>query len=328
MTRFAIRRVAAAAVVLFTLSVLIFLLEDISPGDPARAYLGGNASPSAVAAERQRLGLNDSLLHRYGHFLSGVFHGSLGVSYRTHRSVVSDLGSFLPATVELVAFAFVLALLFGAVYAGTAALRVPGGAVVRGLLLLLATAPQFLLAIGGIVLFYSHLNWLPASGRGPQSSSPSGFVILDALVRLHLGQLATALRYAVLPALVLSVAPSIGIGRVLRSSLEQTLRADHVRTAQSKGLTERAVLARHVLRNSAGPALSMAGLQLGFMFAGDVIVEQIFSWPGIGNYLAEAIPQSDFAAIAGVTLVLGAVYVAANALVDLLQALADPRIVL
>ncbi len=125
---------------------------------------------------------------------------------------------------------------------------------------------------------------------------------------------------------MLAIAPAIAIGRIFRSSLDMTLHADYVRTARSKGLGEGAVLRSHVLRNSLGPALSMAGLQLGFMFAGVVVVEQVFSWPGIGNYLAASIPVADFPAIAGVTLVLGAVYILANTAVDLLQAAADPRI--
>jgi peptide/nickel transport system permease protein len=116
------------------------------------------------------------------------------------------------------------------------------------------------------------------------------------------------------------------MGRVLRSSLLAVLDVDYVRTARSKGLTEPQVVAHHVLRNAIGPALSMGGLQLGFMFAGVVVVEQVFSWPGIGNYLAASIPVSDFPAIAGVTLVLGAIYVVSNVVVDLLQALADPRV--
>ena len=325
---FAVRRAAAAGVVLLTLSAIVFALEDISPGDPARAYLGGNASPAAVAAERRTLRLDDPLIARFGHFLSGIFHGSLGVSYRTHRPVTSDLAAFLLASIELVLVAFLLAIVLGGTYAVTAALRLPGSGLLRGLLLTAATAPPFLLALGGIIVFYADLGWLPASGRGPQQETQSGFTIVDAVLHAAPGQLVTALRYALMPALVLSIAPAIAVGRVLRSSLEQTLRADHVRTARSKGLAERAVLFRHVLRNSLGPALSMAGLQLGFMFGGVVIVEQIFSWPGIGNYLAESLPVSDFSAIAGVTLVLGAVYVLANAVVDVLQALADPRITL
>jgi peptide/nickel transport system permease protein len=130
----------------------------------------------------------------------------------------------------------------------------------------------------------------------------------------------------VMPATVLAIAPAIAIGRIFRSSLEATLHADHVRTARSKGLPELRVLTGHVVRNSIGPALSMAGLQLGFMFAGVVVVEQVFSWPGIGNYLAASIPVADFPAVAGVTLVLGSVYIVTNAVVDLLQVAADPRI--
>jgi peptide/nickel transport system permease protein len=230
--------------------------------------------------------------------------------------VTSDLGAFLPATVELVVVAFLLALLLGAVFAASGALRWPGGAGLRAVLLVGATAPPFLLALGGIILFYSRLGWLPASGRG------------GSLFTTQWTEFESAVQHVFLPALVLAVAPAVSIGRILRASLEATLGADHVRTARSKGLTEFSVFARHVFRNSVGPGLSMAGLQLGFMFAGVVVVEQIFSWPGIGNYLAESIPASDYPAIAGVTLVLGAIYVVTNAVVDLAQALADPRITL
>src|SRR5258707_7778047 len=136
------------------------------------------------------------------------------------------------------------------------------------------------------------------------------------------------MEHVFVPALVLAIAPAVRIGRILRTSIEATFDAAHARTARSKGLTELAVLTRHVVRNSVGPGLSMAGLQLGFMFAGVVVVEEIFSWPGIGNYLAQSIPDSDFPAIAGVTLVLGAIYIVTNAVVDLLQAFADPRVTL
>jgi peptide/nickel transport system permease protein len=322
MTGFVIKRAAAAIAVLLVLSAAIFLLQEISPGDPVKAYLGANASPAAVASERARLHLDDPPVPRYLRYLDGVAHGDLGVSYRTHDGVTKDLGAFLPATVELVVVAFLFALLLGILFAASGALRWPGGAALRTVLLVGATAPPFLLALGGIILFYSRLGWLPASGRG---GSGTGFLLFHSLVTGRWAQFGAGFQHVFLPALVLAVAPAVSIGRILRSSLEATLSADHVRTARSKGLTELSVLARHVFRNSIGPGLSMAGLQLGFMFAGVVVVEQIFSWPGIGNYLAESIPASDYPAIAGVTLVLGAIYVVTNAVVDLLQALADPR---
>ncbi|GAB3083407.1 ABC transporter permease [Phycicoccus sp. Root101] len=326
MLKFIVRRLGSSLVLILVLSAIIFLLQEITPGDPVRAYIGLNASPEAVAAARESLGLNSPLPLRYLHFLGRLLHGDLGVSFRTHRSVVSDLGDFLPATAELVTVAFVFALVLGILFAVSGALRWWGTSVLRGLLLVLATGPSFLLALGGIVLFYSRLGWLPGGDRGANASGPTGFLMIDSLLHGDVAQWATALQHLVLPALALAIAPAIAIGRILRASLETTMNADHVRTARAKGLSEGAVLGGHVVRNSIGPALSMAGLQLGFMFAGVVVVEQIFSWPGIGNYLARSIPVSDFPAIAAVTLVLGTIYIIANALVDLLQAAADPRL--
>ncbi len=321
------KRLGITVVLLFVLSAIIFFLQSISPGDPARASLGANASRADVLAERHRLGLDQPTIVQFGRFLIGLVHGDLGVSYRTHRPVVADFASYLPATIELVVFAFIGALILAAVFAFSAALRLPGSSVYRGILLVGATAPPFLLAIGAIVLFYQQLSLLPASGRGPDDVGPTGFLVIDTLVYGDLAGFADTFQHLLLPGLVLAIAPAISIGRILRSSLESTLSADYVRTARSKGLGRGRVLVAHVLRNSIGPAISMSGLQLGFMFAGVVVVEQVFSWPGIGNYLANSIPVSDFPAIAGVTLVLGTIYIVTNAIVDLLQVAADPRLV-
>ena len=326
MIRFLLRRLGAAVVLLLVLSFLIFVLQQVSPGDPARAYLGANASPADVAAQRVVLGLDQPFYLRYGRFLAHAAHGDLGRSLRTRHDVTADIGSYLPATAELVVAAFAISLLLAAAFALSGALRRGVAAPLRGALLVAATAPPFLLALGGIVVFYARLDWLPSGGRGPADPGPTGLLVLDGLLHAQLGTVADAVSHLVLPATVLAIAPAIAIGRILRSSAEATLHTDFVRTARSKGLGEGAVLRAHVVRNSLGPALSMAGLQLGFMFAGVVVVEQVFSWPGIGNYLAASIPVADFPAIAGVTLLLGAVYVVANAAVDLLQAAADPRI--
>ncbi|MBI3215076.1 MAG: ABC transporter permease [Mycobacterium sp.] len=328
MLRFLSRRLSAAALILLILSLVIFVLQQVSPGDPARAYVGANASNAMVAAERQRLGLNDPFFTQYFRFLGGVFTGDLGRSLRTRQPVTSDLATYLPATVELVVTAFVIALILAALYALSGALRWPGASIGRGVLLLLATAPPFLLALVGIIVFFGQLGWLPARGVGNfEDPGPTGMQALDTLLHGQADAFLDALAHLALPALVLSIAPAVAIGRVLRSSLQGVLGVDYVRTARSKGLGEPQVVGRHVVRNAIGAALSMAGLQLGVMFAGVVVVEQIFSWPGIGNYLAASIPVSDFPAIAAVTLVLGAIYVLSNVAVDLLQAVADPRIV-
>lgn len=327
MGRFLGRRLSAAVVILLVLSLVIFILQSVAPGDPARAYLGANASTEAVAAQRRALGLDDPLFVRYFRFLGDVCTGDLGRSLRTRQPVTADLAAYLPPTVELVLTAFVLALILAALYALSGAMRWRGGALGRGVLLILAMAPPFLLALVGIVVFFGQLGWLPSRGVGNfEDPGPFGMQALDTLLHGQLDAFGDALAHLVLPATVLAIAPAVAIGRVLRSSLQSVLDVDYVRTARAKGLGEAQVVGRHVVRNAIGPALSMTGLQLGVMFAGVVVVEQVFSWPGIGNYLAASIPVSDFPAIAGVTLVLGAIYVLANALVDLLQAVADPRI--
>lgn len=327
MLRFLIRRVSAAAVILLILSLIICALQKLSPGDPARAYVGANASPEAVAEQRRLLGLDDPFLTQYLRFLGNLFTGDLGRSLRTRQPVTADLATYLPATAELVLTAFVIAVILAALYALSGALRWPGASIGRGVLLLLATAPPFLLALIGIIVFFGQLGWLPARGVGNfEDPGPTGMQALDTLLHGQADAFADALAHLALPALVLSIAPAVAMGRVLRSSLQGVLGVDYVRTARSKGLSEQYVVWHHVLRNAIGPALSMAGLQLGVMFAGVVVVEQIFSWPGIGNYLAASIPVSDFPAVAGVTLVLGAIYVMSNVVVDLLQAVADPRI--
>lgn len=326
MLRFVVRRAGAAVILLLILTAIVFALQEISPGDPVRAKLGANASTAAVAAERQRLGLDDPLPLRYVRFVGDAVRGDLGTSLRTRRPVMDDLRDFLPATAELVILTFVIACLLAGVFAFSGALRWPGGGAFRAVLLLGATAPPFLLGLGAIILFYSKLDWLPPSGRGPDDPGPTGFIVLDSLIHGSPGTATDALKHLLLPAAVLAIAPAISIGRILRASIETTFRADHVRTARSKGLTEPAVLGRHVVRNALNPALSMAGLQLGFIFAGVVVVEEVFSWAGIGTYLAQSINVSDFPAIAGVTLVLGAIYIVANAVVDVLQTVIDPRI--
>jgi peptide/nickel transport system permease protein len=307
----------------------MFLLQKISPVDPVHAMLGPSASRAAIIAERQRLGLDRPLLAQYLSYLNGLVHGNLGMSFRTRRPVSTDLGSFLPATAELSVFALLFALILAAILAIGSTLRWPGSGAFRLLLIAGASAPAFLLGIVGILIFYSKLGWLPATGRTGVASppgGPTGFLTIDGLLHGQPSVSFDAFRHLLMPALAVAAVPAVSIGRVLRSSLTGQMRSDYVRTARAKGLTERRVLLGHVLRNSVGAALSMTGLQVGLMFSGVVVIEEIFGWPGIGQYMAQGIPAADFPAISGVTLLLGVGYVAVNTIVDILQAVADPRI--
>lgn len=172
---------------------------------------------------------------------------------------------------------------------------------------------------------------VPANGRtgiANPPDGPTGLLTVDGLIRGRFDVVGDALHHLILPAFVIALGPAVAIGRVLRSSLLGDVDSDYARTARAKGLSESQIMARHVLRNSVGSALSMTGLQIGLMFSGVLVIEQVFGWPGIGQYIAQSIPVADFPAIAGVTLMLGALYVVINTVVDLLQAVADPRIAL
>ena len=193
-----------------------------------------------------------------------------------------------------------------------------------------ASAPMFLLGILGIlIVFYQQLGWVPANGRigvANPPTGPTGLLTVDGLLHGRFDVFADALHHLILPALVHRDRARGGHrpGAALEPALRY--RSDYTRTARAKGLSESGIMTRHVLRNSVGAALSMTGLQVGLMFAGVLVIEQVFGWPGIGQYIAQSIPVADFPAIAGVTLMLGALYVLINTAVDLLQAAADPRI--
>ncbi len=326
---FIFRRLGAAVVIVLSLTAVLFFLQSISHSDPVHAMLGAGATPGAIAAERHRLGLDQPVVIQYLHYIDGILHGNLGMSYRTRRPVAADLATYLPATLELSFYALVLAVGMGLVLGVVSAGEFRGAWILRGVMISGASVPQFLLAIGGLLLFYGKLNLLPATGRigiANPPLGPTGFYTIDGILSGHLGVTIDAFKYLILPSFSVAIGPAVSIGRVLRGSLVSAMAAEFVKTANSKGLSKFRVLAFHALRNSLGPALSMTGLQAGLMFAGVVVIEDVFAWPGIGYYTAQSIPSGDFPAIAGVTLVLGVGYVIINALVDLAQLLADPRL--
>lgn len=329
MARFLITRAAGAIAVLFVLATVVFLLQSVVPGDPVRARVGANASPAVVARERHTLGLDRPLPDQYVTYLKDAVTGNLGQSIRTGQPVMSDVGQYLPTTIELAVTAMLLAVLGGGLLGIAAASTARGAGVLRAVFVSGASAPTFLLGFGLIYVFYLKLNWLPASGQTGAANAPSGptrFLLIDGFLAGTPGVSIDALRYLVLPAASLALLPAVAIGRVLRSSLLEVYEADYIRTARSKGLAPSVVLRRHALRNAMSAPLTMTGLQFGLLLGGVVVVETIFSWPGIGLYLDQSIAAGDLPAITGVTLMLGAMYVVVNILVDIGQAALDPRV--
>jgi peptide/nickel transport system permease protein len=322
-------RFVSAVLVLLVLVALIFALRQASPVDPARAIVGDKASAPVVAAERQKLGLNDPIAVQYVHYLGQVLHGQFGQSAVTRRPILKNLADYLPATLELVSVAFFIAIGLGIFFGVATALGWRGAGGLRFVMIVASSLPVFLTALLGIILFYEHLHWLPATGQTSLTNAPTGptnLLMVDSLLSGNLKALQDGFVHLILPAICLALAPAVSIGRVLRSSLQHTLRSDYVRTARAKGQGELRVLLSHALRNSAGPALSMGGIQIAALFGSILIIEEIFAWPGLGLYTVQAINKGDFATISGVTMTLGALYVLANLVVDLLQAAADPRI--
>jgi peptide/nickel transport system permease protein len=329
MTQLIAKRLVAMGAVLLALTAIVFLLQKLSPINPVHSYLGANASAGAIKIESKLLGYNRPIADQYLRYVGNLLRGNLGESLRTRRPVTTDLGAYLPATLELASFGLLLSVMLGAILGLATSRKSLGGGFFRVFMLLGASTPPFLLALFGLIIFYHDLNWLPATGRTSLANPPTGptpFLTADTLLHGEWSGFTDALGHLVLPGLCIAILPAVSIGRVFRSSLVATLRTDYVRTARSKGLREIVVLWRHAVRNSLGAALSMTGLQVGLMFAGVVVIESIFSWPGIGLYVAQSIPFGDFPAIAGVTLVLGVGYVLVNTVVDICQAIADPRI--
>jgi peptide/nickel transport system permease protein len=322
-------RLVGMVFVLLLLTLAVFVIQDKLPADPVAASLGAGATPDLIALRRHELGFDKPLWVQYERFLAGVLHGDLGTSIRTRSSVAGDIAHFAPTTIELAVasaiWVFVLTLVLGI----WSALRWVGSSGARLFMVAAASAPSFFLAILLILLFYSHLHWLPSSGESTDLQPVpriTGFTLLDAVFQGDFHVAADVSKHLILPSFVIAVVPAVSIARVMRGSLLDVMRLDHIRTARSKGLTEYRVLMKHALRNSLTPVLAMTGLQVGLLLTGVIVVETVFAWPGLGLYTARALQFDDFPAVIGVTLVFGFIYVVVNAVVDILQMVADPRL--
>lgn len=329
MGRLILQRLVSLVGVLLVLTIVVFVIRAILPADPVRAMVGATAPREVVERMREELGYNDPLPIQYLRFLGQALRGDLGISLRTRNRVTADIARFAPATIELAAVTMAVAVLLGVVLGVWSALGGRGSSMARALMIGGASSPTFFIAIVMMLVFYQRLGWLPAAGRlsdAYSSHGPTGFLLIDGVLQLNAGKLLDALHHLVIPAICLALGPAVAIGRVLRSSLQDVLRQDFIRTARTKGLREVQVVLHHGLRNAVGPALSMAGLQVGALLAGVVVIEQVMAWPGLGRYTTQAIGMADFPAVTGVTLVLGGAYVFVNAVVDILQLVADPRL--
>jgi peptide/nickel transport system permease protein len=307
-----LRRLAQLLPVLLLASIGIWAMVHAIPGGPVGMILGENATPEQIAALRAELGLDRPVTVQYWTWLTDALAGDLGVSLHSRQPVMSLIGERLPATIQLGLAATVVGLLIGIPVAVASALM-PGSWLDRALSGWSALAlgvPTFWLGILLILLFAVHLRWLPsASGYVPFWESPIEM-----------------LRNILLPALTLGIYVSGIFARFLRASLVAELRADYVRTARSKGLPERDVVGRHVMRNAMLPFVTIVGLMMANFIGGTVVTEAVFTYPGLGRLLITAISTRDYPLIQGCILVILVIYILINVMVDVLYAYIDPRI--
>jgi ABC-type dipeptide/oligopeptide/nickel transport system permease component len=303
MTAFIIRRLLLSIPTLFGVLVVAFLLLFVAPGDPVQAMVGERADEQTIARLREELRLNDPIYVQFGHYLGGIVKGDLGKSYITNRPIRKDILERFPKTLQLAGAAMLLATICG-VTLGIFSARNPGGLVDRfGLAVayLGISFPVYWVGLLLILLFAVTLHWLPPSGFG-------------------------GARYLVLPALALGMRSIAFLARMTRSSMLDALGADYVRTARAKGLRESIVVGRHALRNALIPIITVLGLDFGAYLTGSILTETIFSWPGLGRYVVNAIARRDLPAIQGSVLFLSAVFVLVNLITDVAYAKADPRV--
>lgn len=303
MLKYTIRRLLQTIPLLIAISFAAFIMMHLVPGDPVRNMMGIEASKEAVEAERERLGLNDPLLVQYGRFLGGVLQGDLGTSIFTKQSVTDEILKKYPATIKLALggtiFASVVGILAGIVSAVKRNKLTDN--IIMVLSLISVSTPSFFLALVLMLFFSLQLGWLPSMG------------------------LRTSLHY-VLPIITLGMQSVGTIARTTRSSMLEVLGQDYIRTSRSRGIPERVIIYSHAFKNAIIPVLTIVGLRFGGLLAGSMLVETVFSIPGIGRYLVDAVLERDYPVVQSTVLVLACTFVLVNLIVDLLYAVADPKI--
>ncbi|CAE07223.1 oligopeptide ABC transporter, membrane component [Synechococcus sp. WH 8103] len=329
--RYSATRLGLAPVMLWLIATLVFLLLRVAPGDPVDAVLGSRAPAAAKAAMRARLGLDQSLLDQYIHYLHGLIQGDLGQGLINQEPVSNIINRTLPASLELSVVALVVAAIVGLSIGFSGIARPEGKLDLAGRLYGLGTyaLPPFWVAMLVQLLFAVSLGWLPVGGRFPPSLMPpqgSGFYLIDSMVDLDWTALRGTIRHLVLPAGTLALLLSGTFTTALRLNLRRTLRGDYVEAARSRGLSETQVVLRHGLPNALLPVLTIAGITVASLIGGALLIEVTFSWPGIALRLQEAINQRDYPVVQGIVVVIAAMVVLVSVAVDLLVAALDPRI--
>lgn len=323
-------RLLQMLIVLLGVSVFMFVLVRVLPGDPVAAALGERASPAQIEQMRQQMGLDRPLPVQYADFLTGIFKGQMGVSLVERRDVAAVIADRLPATLELIAVSLLIAIALGVPLGVVSAVR--KDSVFDNISRLIALAgvsfPQFWIGIMAQLVLGSFLALLPITGRigGAPPMGITGFYLLDSLLTLNFAAFGDSLRHILAPAMVLAVGPLANIARLVRANMIDELSKPYPALGQALGMHPFIINYKYVLRNAFSSTLTVIGFLIPILIGSAFVVEKVFSWPGIARFGADAIIASDFNGVVGVTLVVCAFVVVINFLVEILYPILDPRI--
>jgi peptide/nickel transport system permease protein len=333
--RFLAHRAALGLLVVVGVVVLTFVIARVIPGDPAASWVGPHASQEQLDQARHSLGLDDPLPVQVWDYFRGIFSGDWGVSIHTRQPVLDDLSTRAPASIELVGAALVLALAVG-IPLGLISARFNGKMpdfLVRLIAVVGVSMPVFWIALVLQLVFFQKLGWLPVSGQYDSDldvthpfAHTTHMPVVDALLAGDLTVFRSSLSHLVLPAIAIAAYPIGVVARMVRASVLETLGEDHVRMVRALGFPERSVFTRFAFRPALNPVIAVSALVFAYSLANTFLVEAIFDWPGLGSYAADSIQSLDVPGVIGVTLFIALVYVVANLVVDVLQAVVDPRI--
>ncbi|MBO8138182.1 MAG: ABC transporter permease [Desulfotomaculum sp.] len=331
MLRYFLKRLLMLIPVLLGVSLFVFLVLHLLTPDPALVVLGQHATAEQAEALRESLGLNDPLYVQFGRFLWDLLHGDFGRSLMTHAPVLEEILARFPATVELALAAIIIATVVGVTVGVISAVKQYSIFDYLSMIgaLLGVSMPIFWLGLMMIIVFSLTLHLLPVNGRidiGMEPAHITGLYVVDSILTGNWESLKSALKHLVMPATALASYSTAIIARMTRSTMLEVIRQDYIRTARAKGLKEKVVIYKHALRNALIPVVTVIGLQLGVLMGGAVLTETVFSWPGIGSRMVDAILASDYPLVQGTVIFTATVFVVVNLIVDLLYAWLDPRI--
>jgi len=327
-----LRRLLLMVLVLFGVLVITFLLSHVVPADPIGAILGPQAPLEMVEKIRHEWGFDRPLYEQFVDYVWRVLHGDLGKSIRTNRAVTRDLMNYFPATIELATFSTFLAIVMGIPLGIISAMKkdkIPDH-FARVFAISGISIPVYWLELVMLIVFYYQLGLLPGPGRlDPYMTYPprvTGLLLIDSLLAGRLDAFVNALQHLIIPSFVLGMFGAASIARMTRSSMLEILRKEYVRTAKAKGLRERVVIIRHILRNALIPTVTVIGVTYGGLLEGSILTETILAWNGLGQYATGSFLYLDFMAVMGVTIFIAVIYSLTNLFVDILYAYLDPRI--